>query len=353
MVKLSIELVPDEPVERIVEYSVTAEEAGFDYIWITDHYNNRNLWCTLTAIALATKTVLIGPGVTNPYHTSPALSAAAAVTLNEISHGRAVIGLGAGDKVTLQTLGIEWEKPVSTVVEGIQCIRELTQGKRVTMEGRVLKLNGAKLSMVEKIPVLDIDGNPIARDGKIVKKAPKIPVYAGVQGPMMLRNTAAVADGILINASHPLDFKIAVETIREGAEKAGRTLQELDIGAYTACSVADSLEEASSGMIRVVVAYIVAGAPESVLLRHELELDRCKDIKEALAKGNYGNAQQLVSDQMIEAFAIVGRPDDCVQRIKELIDTGVTHFIAGSPIGPDKIKAIKILGQKVIPHFRE
>jgi 5,10-methylenetetrahydromethanopterin reductase len=353
MVRIGIELVPDEPVQRVVDYSVAAEEAGFEYVWITDHYNNRNLWCTLTAIALATKRVMIGPGVTNPYHTSPALSAAAAVTLNEVSNGRAVIGLGAGDKVTLDTLGIEWKKPVSTVVEGIQCIRELTQGNRVTMDGSTIRLHGAKLSMVKKKPLLDIDGNPVTKDGEKVKVAPKIPIYAGLQGPMMLRRTAAVADGILVNASHPLDFEFAADMIHQGAREAGRSPEELDIGAYAACSIGKTREGAMSGTTKIVVAYIVAGAPETVLVRHGLNLEKCKDVKRALAKGDHGQAQKKVSDRMVEAFAIVGNPEHFIQRIEELVRTGVTHFIAGSPIAPEKTEGIQMIGQHVIPHFKD
>ncbi len=353
MVKISIELVPDESIEHLVDYSVAAEEAGFDFIWVTDHYNNRNLWCTLTAIAFATKRVMMGPGVTNPYHTSPALSAAAAVTLNEISEGRAVIGLGAGDKVTLEALGIEREKPVSTVVESIQCVKALTQGKRVSMDGRAIRFQGAKLSMVEREPLRDGQGNPVFKDGKRVRIGPKIPVYAGVQGPLMIQETAAVADGLLINASHPLDFEVAMNIIRKGATKAGRDIKELDIGAYTACSIAKSRGEAMSGATKIIVAYIVAGAPEAVLIRHDLNLKKCQDIKRALRRGRHRLAHEKVSDRMVEAFAIVGNPEYCIQCMEELRKTGVTHFVAGSPLGPDKINAIKMIGQHVIPHFRQ
>ncbi len=219
MVRIGIEFVPDKPIDKIVKWTKLAEEAGFDNVWITDHYNNRNVWATLTAIALNTEKIIMGPGVTNPYHISPAMTASAAVTIHELSHGRSVIGIGAGDKVTLNNLGIEWTKPVSHVMESIDYMRKLIAGKKYSKDGKAFKVARAKLACVKREPVLDADGNPVMKDGKPAKKGPDIPIYVGAQGPQMLTRAAKVADGILINASHPKDFEIAIEKIREGARR--------------------------------------------------------------------------------------------------------------------------------------
>ncbi|TXT55826.1 MAG: 5,10-methylenetetrahydromethanopterin reductase [Candidatus Thorarchaeota archaeon] len=342
--RFGIEFVPDEPVSKIVEWSKLAEKVGFGNIWITDHFNNRNLWVTLTAIALNTSRVIIGPGVTNPFHTSPALSAAAIVTIDELTNGRAAVGLGAGDRVTLNTLGIEWNLPVTTVIEGIQILRKLIRGERVHFKGKVFDIRGAKLSHVKKVQR--------ASEGEREKKLGRnIPIYAGAQGPMMMKRTAEVADGILTNASHPKDIEIAMKLIRAGVEKAGRDIADLDIGAYTAFSIAHSREEAMKGDTRMVVAFIVAGSPESVIERHHLNIEQCRAVKTALSKGNFQNLDSLVTDEMVDAFAIVGNKDYCVNRIEEMREAGVTQFIVGSPIGPDKKGAIEYIGKEVIPLF--
>jgi 5,10-methylenetetrahydromethanopterin reductase len=65
--RIGIEFVPDKPIEKLVAWTKLAEEAGFDNVWITDHYNNRNVWSALTAIALNTEKIMLGPGVTNPF----------------------------------------------------------------------------------------------------------------------------------------------------------------------------------------------------------------------------------------------------------------------------------------------
>ena len=352
MVRIGIEFVPDKPIEKIVKYVKLAEDAGFDNVWITDHYNNRNVWATLTAIALNTEKIMLGPGVTNPYHISPALTASAAVTINELSNGRAVIGMGAGDKITLNALGVKWKKPVSHVVESIKYMRTLTNGKKFSLDGKAFKVKGAKLAIVKRDPVLDENGKPVMRDGKPLKVAPKIPIYAGAQGPMMLKNTAMVADGILINASHPKDFAIAMDNIKEGAETAGRDLSEIDVTAYASFSIGATREEALKGDAKIVVAFIVAGSPDVVLERHNLDMDACNKVKDLLGQGNFAELPNAITDEMIEAFAVVGTNEQCIKRIEELMKVGVTQFVVGSPIGPDKKAAIAQIGKEIIPHFK-
>ena len=73
--KFGIEFVPNQPIDEIVKLVKIAEDVGFEYAWITDHYNNKNVYETLAALAANTETIKMGPGVTNPYVRSPAISA--------------------------------------------------------------------------------------------------------------------------------------------------------------------------------------------------------------------------------------------------------------------------------------
>ncbi|MGY5875006.1 MAG: 5,10-methylenetetrahydromethanopterin reductase [Candidatus Thorarchaeota archaeon] len=351
--RIGIEFVPDKPIDKIVKWVKSAENAGFDIVWITDHYNNRNVWATLTALAMNTESILMGPGVTNPFHISPALTASAAVTINELSNGRALIGIGAGDKVTLSALGIKWDKPVSAVIEAIKYMQALTVGSSFKHDGKVFKVKKAKLAVVKKKEVMGADGKPVMKDGKPVKKGPKIPIYAGAQGPMMLKRTAKVADGILINASHPKDFAIAMEKIKEGAEEAGRDIKDIDVAAYASFSIGDTREAALEGDAKIVVAFIVAGSPDVVLERHDLDMDACNKVRQFLGEGNFKELPGAITDEMIDAFAVVGDKSQCIKRIEELAKVGVTQFVVGSPIGPDKTSAIEQIGKEVIPHFKK
>jgi 5,10-methylenetetrahydromethanopterin reductase len=320
--KFGIEFVPNEPISKIVKLVKLAEDVGFEYAWITDHYNNKNVYETLALIADGTETIKMGPGVTNPYVRSPAITSAAVATLDELSNGRATLGIGPGDKATFDALGIEWTKPVSTIKDAIAMMTTLMSGGKTE--------TGAQLGGVKAVQE-------------------KIPIYMGAQGPMMLKTAGGFSDGALINASNPKDFAAAVPMIKEGAEEQGKSLSDVDVAAYTCCSIDDDAGKAL-GAAKIVVAFIAAGSPPPVFARHGLPTDTGAKFGGMLAKGDFGGAIGAVDDALMEAFSVVGTPAEFVPKIEALGKMGVTQYVAGSPIGPDKEKSIKLLGE-VIDNF--
>ncbi len=321
-----IEFVPNDPVLKIAYYAKLAEDQGFDNVWITDHYNNRDVYSTLAVLAMNTNRIKLGTGVTNPYTRNIAVTASSIASINEISGGRAILGLGPGDKATFDAMGISWDKPLTTTKESIQALRTFFEGKKVSVTGEAVKFSGAKMAF----------------------KAGNVPIYMGAQGPKMLELAGEVADGVLINASHPRDFEEAVKQISSGAKKAGRNPKDVDVAAY-ACFSIDKDAAKAVNAAKVVVAFIVAGSPDLVLQRHGIDVASKAAIGGAIAKGDFGALMGgMVTPQMIDAFSICGTPDDCKTRINELLDIGVTQIVAGSPIGPDKEKAIKLIGKEII-----
>ena len=320
--KFGIEFVPNEPIEKIVKLVKLAEDVGFEYTWITDHYNNKNVYETLALIAAGTETIKMGPGVTNPYVRSPAITASAVATLDELSNGRATLGIGPGDKATFDALGIEWTKPVSTIKSAITMMETLLSGGKTE--------SGASLMGTKAVQE-------------------KVPIYMGAQGPMMLKTAGEVSDGALINASNPKDFEAAVPLIKEGAEAAGKSISDVDVAAYTCCSIDDDQGKAT-GAAKIVVAFIAAGSPPPVFQRHGLDPNTGAKFGEFLGKGDFGGAIGAVTPELMDAFSVVGTPDDFIPKIEALGEMGVTQYVAGSPIGPDKEKSIKLLGE-VIDNF--
>jgi len=165
----------------------------------------------------------------------------------------------------------------------------------------------------------------------------------------MLRLAGEVADGALVNASHPGDFVTALELLREG--RFGHNLDDFDVGAYASFSVSSDSEEAERAA-RPVVAFIVAGSPKSVLEKHEIPDADLKALTEAFGHGIREAARQ-VTPEMISSFSICGTPEECINRISELEKAGVTQVVIGSPIGPDRKDAIRLVGEEIIPHFQE
>ncbi|MEM2933945.1 MAG: 5,10-methylenetetrahydromethanopterin reductase [Methanocellales archaeon] len=323
--KFGIEFVPSDPVLKLAYYTKLAEENNFGNVWITDHYNNRDVYTTLTVLALNTNKIKLGTGVTNPYTRNVAIAASTIAALNEISGGRAILGIGPGDKATFDAMGIAWEKPLTMIQEYVTALRELLAGKKAAFQGQMVKLAGAKLAF----------------------SAGKIPIYLGAQGPKMLELAGKIADGVLINASHPKDFEVAIKNIRTGAAAAGRDMSSIDVAAY-ACFSCDKDANKAKEAAKMVVAFIVAGSPDTVLQRHNIPVEAKNAIGGAIAKGDFKTVLASVTDDMLNAFSIYGTPDACKARIAELAKIGVTQVVAGSPIGPDKEKSIKLIGKEIV-----
>jgi 5,10-methylenetetrahydromethanopterin reductase len=327
-ISFGIEFLANETAEKLADLVKFSEDNGLQYAWITDHYNNRDSYSLLTYIAAKTSKIKIGPGVTNPYtRTAPQLASAIA-TVNEVSNGRAVFGIGPGDKVTFDGLGIDWVKPLTTVRETVEIVRKLLTGKKVSYEGQVCNIKSAKMNFVKEVT---------------------IPVYIGAQGPNMLRLAGELGEGALVNGSHPRDFETAVKLIKEGTDKAGKNFADFDVAAYTSFSIADTKEEAEKAA-KPVTAFIVAGSPDAVFEKHGIPIEDVNKVRDGF-KESFGAAIKAVTPEMLESFAICGAPNECIDKIDTLIKAGVTQVIPGSPLGPDKIKSIELIGTKIIPHF--
>jgi len=330
MVKFGIEFAPREPYWKIMYYVIQAEKGGFTNLWITDHFNDRNVYVALTTAAIYTDKITFGPGVTNPYMVNPVFTAQAVATLNELAPGRVVLGMGAGDKTTLDTVGVEMEKPLIAIQEAIDIIRKMTSGEAVAYQGEVFKTVGAKF---------------------LFKPRGKIPVYVGAQGPKMLALAGRIGDGVLINASHPKDIDYAVSCVREGVKAAGKKFDEVDVAGYPSFSVHEDVKKAIKAALPVV-SFIVAGSPPQILERHGIDVKKAGEIKDALKVNDWGRAFGGVTPEMISAFSVCGTPDMCIERIAELLKSGISQFVVGSPIGANVREAINLISQKIIPHFK-
>ena len=330
MVKFGIEFVPRDPYWKIIYYAIQAERGGFSNLWITDHFNNRNVYVTLTTAAIYTNKITFGPGVTNPYMVNPVITAQAVATLNEMAPGRVVLGMGAGDKTTLESVGVEMQKPLAAIQEAVGIFRKITSGESVAYQGEVFKTAGAKF---------------------LFKPKGIIPVYVGAQGPKMLELAGKIGDGVLINASHPKDVEYAMGSVKEGIRQAGKNPDQVDVAAYTSFSVHEDLKKATKAAVPVV-AFIAAGSPPVLLERHGIDVQKTEEIKAALKVNDWGKAFASVTPEMIGAFSVCGTPDLCIERINELLKSGISQFVVGSPIGPNVREAINLISEKIIPRFK-
>ena len=320
---IGVELAPEHPVSELADYAAATEAAGFDAALVTHHYNNRDQFAALTAMAGATEDLRLGPGVANPYETHPVTLASRMATLDEYSGGRGLFGVGPGDGSTLENLGVERERPLRRVLETMRVAKRLWAGERVNH-----------------------DGTFVASDAGLHYEPPgEIPVYVGAQGPHMTRMAAKHADGLLFNGAHPRDYEWASERVAEGLAERPEQRGGFDFAAYASVSVAEDADAARAAA-RYPVAFVVGGAPDPVLDRHGIDHETASEIGTAVAAGDISGAAERVTERMIDAFCIAGTPAAVEEGIAAVLEHA-DSFIAAAPLGPDIERAIELTGSAV------
>ncbi|WP_246084392.1 5,10-methylenetetrahydromethanopterin reductase [Salinadaptatus halalkaliphilus] len=313
-----MELTPEHPPDRIADLASLAESEGFDIAFASSHYFNRDPFVTLSRMVDTTDEIRLGPGVVNPYESHPVKLASQTATIDEISGGRGVFGVGAGDRSSLSNLGIERDRPLRRVLETFDLARELWDGETVTHEGTFT-----------------------ARDASLNVDPPSasIPVYVGAQGPHMLRMSAKHADGALINAAHPRDLEWAAGQIEQGLDARPDEYGEFESLAFASVSVAGD-EATARESARPPVAFIVGGAAEPVLERHDIDRGVAESVSDALERGELHEAFGAVTPSMVDAFCIAGTTETVADRFDAVLEH-VDGIVVGSPLGPDLEDAIE------------
>jgi len=330
------------PVDQILDIARASEETGFSSIWTGDHllhFPGRTVpegWTILTAAGMVTNKVFLGTCVTDPHRYHPAVLAQRLATIDQFSNGRVILGLGAGDAINLEPFQIEWNKPVSRLVEAVKVMRRLWAGEKFNYEGKFWKFRDAFLQI------------------KPVKS--KVPIYFAAMRPRMLRLTGEMADGWLPLALTPKMYRKRLKLIEEAARKAGRTPDDIEAGLYVITSVADKAEDAYKQIDRVkpvLVPETLREAGYEVEFPNEfrsysyLDWMPTSEYVEYLAR--YG---KFVPKEAAIEFCISGTAQDCVDKIDEFVKAGVKHFILHD-VGADQHKVRELYRKEIIPRFVE
>jgi 5,10-methylenetetrahydromethanopterin reductase len=296
-------LPPTSAVGELLDLAVEAEHLGYRWVWVNDDRLERDPFTVLAAMAERTERVRLGPGVTNPYSRHPALIASAMATLDELSGGRAVLGLGAGG-TNHRALAIERTAPVSALREAIGLVRALWAGESATVEGRVVRAREAQL---------DFDA-PRAR----------LPVYVGARGPRVLQLAGELADGVIVgNVATPRGWAYAVERIEVGAACAGRRLADLRLTAWLYTSLDDDEERALDAIRPMAATSLVTSRPVLADLGIEMPAGFASAMQAhgwSLARDVVTEAAAVLPDELVRRFGLAGTPDTCRAALRDLLD---------------------------------
>ena len=319
------------PARTILKWVILAEQKGFDFCWFPHDIFCKNTWVMTTAVATATAKIRIGSVGTNPYSTDPSEIATYIATLDELSEGRAVLGLGLHTEKMVGWLGVEARDRITRTREAVEIVRRLLRGELVNYQGKAFRWT--KQCYLRFKPY-----------------RPVVPIYVCGFGSPYLRLTGEIGDGSLPMVTPPESAKHMVSTISQGFKKSGRQPEDFDIVGCAWFSVAEQ-SRAAEDTIRKVIAYFGPYLEEEALKTIGLSLKHFSRIKKLVLENRYQEAESLVTDQMLN-LAIVGTPKDVIPKIEKLVEAGITQINVGGPLGPDPEQTIDLLGDHVIPHFK-
>jgi 5,10-methylenetetrahydromethanopterin reductase len=334
--KFAVGMGRNEPAGQVAELSRAAEAGGFTYLTFVDQPSmSRDVYVCMTIAALHTRRIRIAHGVTDPVTYRPWVIANATATLDELSGGRAFVGLGAGGP---------WGKdmkarPLKEVRAAVEFIRRYSAGEEAEFDGVRMRSEWVR--------------RPLR-------------VYIGCAGPKMLQLAGEIADGVMLASNaDPVCLKWRLEQIEQGARRAGRDPATIDVWARGMIYVAESAEASH----REVAGYAVNSArslyrqlqrpgPENADLRQRVErahpglIEECRRVSEAWSPDQHEKvdtpAARAVTPRLVRSQHLVGTPDDICEKLGTLAELGIKTFATVTYTVADKAAMVKEIGERII-----
>ncbi|MFN0091678.1 MAG: LLM class flavin-dependent oxidoreductase [Acidimicrobiales bacterium] len=290
------------------------EQAGYAMLGVADSQSVfRELYVALTVAALSTERIPFGPQVTNPVSRHLVVTASGMSSVDEVSGGRAVLGIGSGDSA-LYTMGAPPSR-LAGLEDSIETIRTLTTGEAVVREGQVWHVRRARR---------------------------RIPIYLAAEGPRTLRLAGRVADGVVVGLGlSPEVVKLSLEHLAAGAAEAGRRVEDLDVWFLAKTNLAET-REAAIGPIKMALAASANHAFRFTLAGKALPSE-LHDAVRGLQRGYQSHQHEVIgaanaaltdtfglTDYLAERFAFAGPADDCLRQVERAAEAGARQFLVTS-----------------------
>ena len=323
-IKFSLHLVPDD-IQLLSKRTKFAEEHGFEQVWVAEsHLTCRDHNVAMAVAIQNTDNITIGPGVTNPVLHDDSVSASAIATLDELSGGRVVFGIGSGD-TPVYTLGKKMAR-LATMRNSINRIRAFTRGEEVEYE-----------------PGVNV---------KIWSER-NIPIYTSAEGPKTLAMSAELADGIIVGSGV---YKETIDWVHkyidEGRNSRSSELGPIDVIFGAVISI-DKDSHAARERVRARVAnrahHNFRMTLDSVPEQHHAEIQNLLDNFDV---SNWRSPKHvpLITDYILDRFTITGTSEEVVDRIKEIESFGVKNLMIDPPM-PGFDESLEAFAKEVMPQF--
>jgi len=303
-------------IREELELARYMEERGFSEIWQGDNRLARDCIVLMSAFLTHTKRLRVASGVLPIWTRNPAVIAASFSTMWELGgkvdgRGRVMLGLGAWWEPIASRVGVKMSKPLKAMRENIEAVRQLLTMETITYQGEFVNLENVSLDVVY--------GDTSPRD---------IPIYLGATGPKMLELAGEICDGVCLNYGVSVDYvKRAIALVEKGAQKAGKTIKDVDLPELMVVSMSDEDPDAALHSGKKLAAYYFATEPH--IMKASGVSEEIADKAKALmgwpaTEEDYERASAVIPEEIVRDIMAVGTAADCRAKVKEYIDAGVT-----------------------------
>lgn len=299
MTRFAFRVEGQDVPQELLESVRLAEQQGYESIWLP---GDRGAPARIGWLAAHTKSIRFGTGILPVFNRTATLTAETAAALDSFTDHRFVLGLGAGNPLTVEGLqGIPYVDPLHRTRETLEIVKGLLNGNPVDYAGATYKLRRVSIGL----------------------KAPaKVPIYLAAYAPKMLELAGELADGVLLNWPSAKYIPQALEHLERGARRAGKTLNDIDVAAYIRVAVTNLPESVQGALARLIVSYARYPFPRGLFERGGFgtELGR---IQTALERNDEEAAIAAVSDEMRAALGICGTAAYCEAEVEQMRQAGI------------------------------
>ena len=321
-IKLGIELPYTETHDRdgLIALAREAEALGYDSVWASELYSF-DAFTTLTQIATATDRIKLGTNIANIYARTPAMLAGTAASLDQLSGGRFILGIGvSGPQVIEGWHGVPYDKPIRRTRETIDIVRKVLAGDKLVYEGEVFNLTQG-LRLLNK---------PLR---------PDMPIYVASLGPRNVELTAELADGWLPTFYSPSHAgRVFGPALAAGRAKRSPSLGPLEIAPFVPAFAGDL--KMGRDIARFAVGFYVGGMGSreqnfyNALVRRYGFVEEAERIQDLFLGGDKGAAIGAVPDDLVDAVSLIGDKERLRDGLAAFTESGCTTLVVG-PMAPD------------------
>ena len=329
------------PIELIQQ----AESMGYDSVWTAEAYGNDAVTSAAYVLAQTSK-IRVGTAIMQMPARTPAMCAMTAMSLDQLSGGRFIVGLGAsGPQVVEGWHGVPYGKPVTRTKEYIQIMRKIFE-----REGPV-EFDGQVYQMPNQAEGTTGLGKPL----KSILAATDIPIYTASITPAGLRCAGEVADGVFPVWMDPNKYDVLGESIEQGFEKAGngKSLKDFDIAPFVTVAMNDDLDAAYDALRPWLALYIGGMGAKNKNFYHEYATrlgygDAANQIQELYLSGKKPEAEALVPNELLDEVSVIGPRERIIERLGPWKEAGKRGEVGSMLLGVQDPVVLELLANEML-----